>query len=82
MAHNKCRGARDVGEAAALRLPDEVRVAALLRQMAHNKCRGARGPEQTPLPCHGSGACEESCKGLGSVSLKINNQHTHPGIRV
>ena len=20
---------------------------------------------------------EESCKGLGSVSLKINNQHTH-----
>ena len=25
---------------------------------------------------------KESCKGLGSVSLKINNQHTHPGIRV
>ena len=42
------------------------------RQMAHNKCRGARGPEQTQLPSHGSGACEESCKGLGSVSLKIN----------
>ena len=37
--------------------------------------RGLRGGGPGRPPCWRT--LKESCKGLGSVSLKINNQHTH-----
>ena len=38
---------------------------------------GLRGGGPGKPPCWRM--LEESCKGLGSVSLKVNNQHTHTG---